>query len=963
MKKIILISLLSFVLGPLSVLVSAVSVDEVSGTFRGLLNIGGTQYPDKVVYILPGTEANTITFVLPDFKYNAGDLGNIVLPNIPVDESGMLTLDYTTLFIKAISERAEISVLNGFVDGKDTYNSVISASEAQVLLSIAAPSLPEPILVLFAGSKVTGANYAVTNGGFEGTWTNGEPQGWHSFNTATGDYASMVRNTEQFTQSSEKRPGTTGSYSALIKTKFVVGIPANGNCTNGQINAGSMSATDATGNFNFSDPSNGGYNTPFVGAPDSLVFWSKYVPADKNPSNSVNRSRAHAVITTNARYQDPEATNYASVKIAEAEVNYAATDDLGWQRIAVPFTYSGVNPAQAAYMLITFTSNQTPGGGSAYQEGGLFNKKDYPDFVYLDDVEMVYNHALKSLTIDGTEVVFADGQATTEQEYSDADYQLEALTDGKAAKSFIGFDAASNRVYVYVVPDNYSQARAYSVYTLQMAAPKPPVKDTEFAYEASVCDNESYSDELFKDLKEAGEYHTTIPNTQGGDSLVTLTLTVLPTYSTPTEASIRMDETYTWRDKVYKDLTPGTYKDTAFLHTAAGCDSLLTLVLTVKSIGYEFTETLTACRNEEATWRKKTLPTAETGMFVVYDSLKSVYGQDSVFVLTLTVLPTYSTPTEASIRMDETYTWRDKVYKDLTPGTYKDTAFLHTAAGCDSLLTLVLTVKSIGYEFTETLTACRNEEATWRKKTLPTAETGMFVVYDSLKSVYGQDSVFVLTLTVLPTYSFTETQHVNTIDIVWHGQAVKDLEPADEPYVYHDSLLTTAGCDSVFTLIVHVSSVPVTYGEFETAMCEGDQVTFEGVTYTDAFDGNIRVEAPNVFGGDSIVHLTVVLLPNYSIDQYKTITVGDQAEWEGWNLSTMPVGELTLTTSYYTEFDCDSTLILHLTVEPKPNPTGFDQTIFPSGEGWGEASKILHRGSLFIFRKDELFDVLGKKIK
>ena len=804
-----------------------------------------------MVYILPGTEANTITFVLPDFKYNAGDLGNIVLPNIPVDESGMLTLDYTTLFIKAISERAEISVLNGFVDGKDTYNSVISAYEAQVLLSIAAPSLPEPILVLFAGSKVTGANYAVTNGGFEGTWTNGEPQGWHSFNTATGDYASMVRNTEQFTQSSEKRPGTTGSYSALIKTKFVVGIPANGNCTNGQINAGSMSATDATGNFNFSDPSNGGYNTPFVGAPDSLVFWSKYVPADKNPSNSVNRSRAHAVITTNARYQDPEATNYASVKIAEAEVNYAATDDLGWQRIAVPFTYSGVNPAQAAYMLITFTSNQTPGGGSAYQEGGLFNKKDYPDYVYLDDVEMVYNHALKSLTIDGTEVVFADGQATTEQVYSDADYQLEALTDGKAAKSFIGFDAASNRVYVYVVPDNYSQACAYSVYTLQMAAPKPPVKDTEFAYEASVCDNETYSDELFKDLKEAGEYHTTIPNTQGGDSLVTLTLTVLPTYSTPTEASIRMDETYSWRDKVYKDLTPGTYKDTAFLHTTAGCDSLLTLVLTVKSIGYEFTETQTACRNEEAVWRKKTLPTAETGTFVVYDSLKSVYGQDSVFVLTLTVLPTYS---------------------------------------------------------------------------------------------------------------FTETQHVNTIDIVWHGQAVKDLEPADEPYVYHDSLLTTAGCDSVFTLIVYVSSVPVTYGEFETAMCEGDQVTFEGVTYTGAFDGNIRVEAPNVFGGDSIVHLTVVLLPNYSIDQYKTITVGDQTEWEGWNLSTMPVGELTLTTSYYTEFDCDSTLILHLTVEPKQVGTDLYQT--PSLEGRaGERLKILLNGSLFILRKDELFDVLGKKIK
>ena len=960
MKKLIVIGLLSFILGPLSVLVSAVTVDEVAGTFKGLLNIGGTQYPNKEVFILPGTEANTITFVLPDFKYNAGDLGNIVLPNIPMDATGILTLEYTTLYIKAINERAEISVLNGFVDGKDTYNSVISASEAQVLLSIKAPSLPEPILVLFVGSKVTNENYNVTNGGFEGNWSNGEPQGWHSFNTATGDYASMVKNTDQFTQSTEKRPGTTGSYSALIMTKFVVGVPANGNCTNGQINAGSLTADDAVGNYNFSDPSNNGYNTPFVGNPDSLVFWSKYVPADKNPSNSVNQSRAHVVITTNARYQDPEAKDYSSVKIAEAGINYSATSSMDWQRIAVPFTYTSTDPTQAAYMLITFTSNKTPGGGSAYQEGGFFNKTDYPDFVYLDDVEMVYNYALKSLKLDGTEVSFTDGNATTELVYSDSDYQLDAQTDGKAAKSFIGYDATNNRVYVYVVPDNYSQARSYSVYTLQMAAPKPPVKDTEFAYEASVCDNESYSDELFKDLKEAGEYKTKIPNTQGGDSLITLTLTVLPTYSTPTEASVKMDETYTWRDKVYKDLAPGTYKDTVFLKTTAGCDSLLTLVLTVKSIGYEFNETQTVCRNEEATWRKKTLPTKEAGTFVVYDSLKSVYGQDSVYILTLTVLPTYSTPTEASIKMDETYTWKGKQYKDLAPGTYKDTVFLKTTAGCDSLLTLVLTVKSIGYEFNETQTACRNEEATWRKKTLPTKEAGTFVIYDSLKSVYGQDSVYILTLSVLPTYSFTETQHVNTIDIVWHGQVIKDLEPAAEPYVYHDSLLTTAGCDSVFTLYVHVSSIPITYGEFETSMCEGDQVTFEGVTYTDAFDGTIHVAATNIYGGDSIVHLSVVLLPNYTIDQYKTITIGDNADWEGWNLSTMPVGEMTLTTSYYTEFDCDSTLILHLTVEPKQ--VGTDLETITNHQS-PITNKILYRGSLIIIRKDEKYDVLGTKIK
>ena len=109
----------------------AVTVDEVAGTFKGTLNIGGTLYPNKEVYILPGVEASTITFVLPEFKYNGASLGDIVLVNIPMDEAGKLTLSDATLFIKAISERAGINVLNDFSDGVDTYNSVITSSSAR----------------------------------------------------------------------------------------------------------------------------------------------------------------------------------------------------------------------------------------------------------------------------------------------------------------------------------------------------------------------------------------------------------------------------------------------------------------------------------------------------------------------------------------------------------------------------------------------------------------------------------------------------------------------------------------------------------------------------------------------------------------------------------------------------------------------------------------------------------------
>ena len=823
----------------------AVTVNDVAGTFKGALNIGGQNYPNKEVYILPGTVNNTITFVLPDFMYGAASLGNIVLVNIPMSTSGQLTLEGATLYLSAISERATITVLNGFKDGNVTYNSIISADDAQVLLSIAAPSLPEPIFVLFSGQKTSG-NYALTNGGFEGSWSNSEPNGWHSFPSATGSLASMAGGDDQFKQSTEKRPGSTGSHSVLIASNMIVGVKANGNCTNGQINAGSTTADDASGNYNFSDPSNNGYNTPFVGNPDSMVFWAKYIPADKNPSNSVNKARMHTVITTNARYQDPEASSYSSVKVAEATINYSATSSMGWQRLAVPFVYSSVNPASAAYVLVTFTTNQTPGGGSTYSTGSFLNKTVYPDKIYLDDVEMIYNHSLTSLKMNGSTISFQNGQAKTNKVYSDSEYTFTATSNGKAAKTFIGYDAANYRVYIYVVANNYSQARAYSLYTLQMAE---PIKDTEYAYSATTCDNEPYSDNLFQNLTQSGEYKTTIPNTRGGDSLITLTLTVNKTYAFPAEATMKMNESYTWREKTYQNLTPGVY-------------------------------------------------------------------------------------------------------------TFSDS--LQTQAGCDSVYTLKLTVESIGYWYEEAMSACVNEETEWHGKQLPTTAAGDYVLYDSLKSVYGQDSVYVLKLSVHPVYLFSEEKFVNEADLVWHGKTIKDLAKREEPYMIYDSLTSQYGCDSLYLLILHVSDIPITYGSYTNECCEGEYILFDGVKYRASYDGDVRVSEKNIYGGDSIVHVTITVFPSYFIEEELTIVAGADAQWEYYELSQFPVGSTTLKAEYWSDDFCDSIRVLHLTVEPKQIGTAIPNTESEKRV----ARKVLYNGKLYIIRKDEhIYDVLGNKIQ
>ena len=823
----------------------AVTVNDVAGTFKGALNIGGQNYPNKEVYILPGTVNNTITFVLPDFMYGAASLGNIVLVNIPMSTSGQLTLEGATLYLPAISERATITVLNGFKDGNVTYNSIISADDAQVLLSIAAPSLPEPIFVLFSGQKTSG-NYALTNGGFEGSWSNSEPNGWHSFPSATGTFASMAGGDDQFKQSTEKRPGSTGSHSVLIASNLIAGVKANGNCTNGQINAGSTTAEEASKNYNFSDPSNNGYNTKFVGNPDSIIFWAKYIPADNNPSNSVNKARMHTVITTNARYQDPEASNYSSVKVAEATINYSATSSMGWQRLAVPFVYSSVNPASAAYVLVTFTTNQTPGGGSTYSTGSIFNKTVYPDKIYLDDVEMIYNHSLTSLKMNGSTISFQNGQAKTNKVYSDSEYTFTATSNGKAAKTFIGYDAANYRVYIYVVANNYSQARAYSLYTLQMAE---PIKDTEYAYSATTCDNEPYSDNLFQNLTKSGEYKTTIPNTQGGDSLITLTLTVNKTYAFSEEGTMKMNETHTWREKTYQNLTPGVYTFT--------------------------------------------------------DSLK-------------------------------------------------------TQAGCDSVYTLKLTVESIGYWFEETMNSCVNEEVEWHGKQLPTTAAGDYVIYDSLKSVYDQDSVYVLKLSVHPVYLFTEEKYVNEADLVWHGKTIKDLAKREEPYMIYDSLTSQYGCDSLYLLILHVSEIPITYGSYTNECCEGEFILFDGVEYRESFDDDVRVFEKNIYGGDSIVHVTITVFPSYYIEEELTIVAGADAEWEYYELSQFPVGSTTLKAEYWSDDFCDSIRVLHLTVVAKPILTGIPNTESEKRV----ARKVLYNGRIYIIRKDEnVYDVLGNKIQ
>jgi hypothetical protein len=197
-----------------------------------------------------------------------------------------------------------------------------------------------------------------------------EPANWNSFMSATGGLS--LFGSQQVEQSSDIRSGATGMYSARVFSKSTLGIVANGNLTLGRINMGS-STPDSEDNYNFSKISNSEFSQELTELPDSLVFWVKF-----SSSSNQDSARIHAIIHDAYELHDPINTPSSSHVVGAAGLNYSKTNGQ-WERKSVPFVYNGPS-STPEFILVTFTTNKIPGGGSAGDE------------IILDDVSLVYNN-------------------------------------------------------------------------------------------------------------------------------------------------------------------------------------------------------------------------------------------------------------------------------------------------------------------------------------------------------------------------------------------------------------------------------------------------------------------------------------------------------------------------------------------------------------------------------------------
>ena len=197
---------------------------------------------------------------------------------------------------------------------------------------------------------------------------------------------------------------------------------------------------------------------------------------------------------------------------------------------------------------------------------------------------------------------------------------------------------------------------------------------------ASICSGNTYT---FNGTAytTAGTYVVHLTNSAGCDSAATLILTVKPTSTSTTTASICSGSTYTFNGIVYN--TSGTY--TYHLTNSVGCDSAAVLVLTVKLTSTS-TTSASFCTGGSYTFNGTAYSTA--GTYVIH--LTNSVGCDSAATLILTQKSTSTSSTSASICSGNSYTFNGTAYT--TAGTYL--VHITNSVGCDSAATLILTVKA-----------------------------------------------------------------------------------------------------------------------------------------------------------------------------------------------------------------------------------------------------------------------------
>lgn len=485
-----------------------VQTAKSSVTYKGKLNIivqeQVTLAPADANIVVNEENDGTCTFILKNFSVDMGEevlnIGDATISGLHAkEENGAIVLETT---------EQDAPVTNGSMEGKIKDNKVVISMKATIKDNVLNADITKLIVVLVAEGEVDSPisvtatfksdSYTVNNtdvaqiaGSFDDEWVDcipwdtkdnknvvgTQPKGWHIANVSYGE---MIIG--------KKATGNEG-------TKYAVKVYNNevmGNSVPGYITLGTPWAT-AEARFTQVRNADGGTfgGLSFTYRPDAISFdyqrdnskgtenataiaylWKGTCEQADVPGNTavgvtsfgnatkknmINRDRNILNIPTAT---GGKVTNNTTL-IAKLEQSISESTKGTWKSMTIPFTYKD-DTAIPEHINVIFAANDYFGDR---------NKIVKDNSLTIDNVKLVYYHALNSLTYNGTPVANFD-EGTTEYTLNgklaeDFD-KVEFTVKGVGASYDVAKDEANNVATITVKGNDYDvNPSSKTVYTIK----------------------------------------------------------------------------------------------------------------------------------------------------------------------------------------------------------------------------------------------------------------------------------------------------------------------------------------------------------------------------------------------------------------------------------------------------------------------------------------------------------------
>ena len=352
---------------------------------------------------------------------------------------------------------------------------------------------------------------------------------------------------------------------------------------------------------------------------------------------------------------------------------------------------------------------------------------------------------------------------------------------------------------------------------------------------SGACDSYSWIDGNTYTSSNNTATHTIVGGAASGcDSVVTLNLTL--GQSNTGMDIINSCTPYTWIDGNTYTISNNTATHT--LTNISGCDSVVTLDLTIGS--NTGVDVLTECNSY--TWIDGNTYTSSNN--TATHTLTNAAGCDSVVTLDLTI---YNSTTGVDVQTAcNSYTWIDG--NTYTASNNTATHTLANAAGCDSLVTLNLTINS-STTGTDVISAC--DSYAWIDGNTYTSSNN--TATHTLTNTAGCDSVVTLDLTV--NYSTTGTDVITACDsYTW----IDGNTYTSSNNTATHTLTNSVGCDSVVTLDLTINTVNASVSQNNTTLTAN--ATGANYQWIDCDNGNSPIS------GETNQSFTATVNGNYAVE-------------------------------------------------------------------------------------------------